>query len=229
MGDGCSFSARKLVPSRTPDSADDHGERDTAGRDRGCHLVPAHAFFALRHGETSWTASMIPLSVDGMIVASSMSLLLDSGSGRRGGALPWCLLVVGSLASLAANVAVAESTLIGRTIAAWPSLALCASFEMLMRQMRQSVTARSMFEEIQAPKGPGATNESDGQPEHGFAVDAMPARGLQRQAWRWALDHLDDHGELPSGEAIAQEFGRSPRWGRFVKRSGKARELTATR
>ena len=33
---------------------------------------------ALEHGEIPWTAALIPLSVDGMIIASSMSLLLGS-------------------------------------------------------------------------------------------------------------------------------------------------------
>jgi hypothetical protein len=44
--------------------------------------------------------------------------LEDSRSGGRGGALPWTLLVVGSLASLFANVTVAEPTTLGRIIAA---------------------------------------------------------------------------------------------------------------
>jgi hypothetical protein len=48
--------------------------------------------------------------------------------GRR--VLPWVLLVAGNVASLAANVAVAEPTLIGRVIAAWPLFALTASDEL---------------------------------------------------------------------------------------------------
>src|SRR5215468_12338243 len=51
---------------------------------------------ALAHGEGAWTAALIPVSVDGMIIASSMSLLLDSRSGLRGGVLPWVLLLVGA-------------------------------------------------------------------------------------------------------------------------------------
>jgi hypothetical protein len=38
------------------------------------------------------------------------------------------------VASLAANVAVVEPTLTGRLIAAWPSFALTASWERLIRQ-----------------------------------------------------------------------------------------------
>src|ERR1700691_5025016 len=62
------------------------------------------------HGQSGWVAALTPLSVDGMIVAASTTLLADSRSGRRGGLLPWTLLVVGSAASLAANVAVADPT-----------------------------------------------------------------------------------------------------------------------
>src|SRR5262252_4123927 len=71
-----------------------------------------------RHWQPGWVATLTPLSVDGMIVAASTTLLADSRSGRKGGALPWALLVAGSVASLAANVTVAEPTLVGRVIAA---------------------------------------------------------------------------------------------------------------
>jgi Protein of unknown function (DUF2637) len=82
-----------------------------------------HMLVAL-HGQPGWVAVLTPLSVDGMIVAASTTLLSDSRSGSRGGVLPWAWLVVGSVASLAANVAVAEPTVTGRVIAAWPSFAL---------------------------------------------------------------------------------------------------------
>src|SRR6266852_1622178 len=66
------------------------------------------------HGQPGWVAALTPLSVDGMIVAASTTLLAESRSARRGGMLPWALLAVGSVASLAANVAVAEPTATGR-------------------------------------------------------------------------------------------------------------------
>ena len=52
--------------------------------------------------------------------------------------LPWALLVAGSAASLAANVAVADPTATGRVIAAWPSFSLIAAYELLMRQVRRA-------------------------------------------------------------------------------------------
>src|SRR5437868_2777394 len=71
-----------------------------------------HRLVAL-YGQPGWVAALTPLSVDGMIVAASTTLLAESRAGRRGGTLPWALLVAGSIASLAANVAVAEPDLIG--------------------------------------------------------------------------------------------------------------------
>ncbi|MGQ4271894.1 DUF2637 domain-containing protein [Nocardiopsis changdeensis] len=97
---------------------------------------------ALRHGEPEWRAALFPLSVDGMIVGASMTLLGDARHGRRGGMLPWTLLILGSIASLAANVAVADPTMWSRIIHAWPSFALIGAYELLMREFRTS--ARSV-------------------------------------------------------------------------------------
>lgn len=74
-----------------------------------------------RPGQPVWVAGLTPLPVDGMIVAASTRCwkLQIWTQGRRTAV---GLLVAGSVASLAANVAVAEPTLIGQVIAAWPSL-----------------------------------------------------------------------------------------------------------
>src|SRR3984957_17096925 len=101
-----------------------------------------HSLVAL-HGQPGWVAALTPLSVDGMIVAASTTLLAESRSGGRGGILPWALLVVGSVASLAANVAVAEPTAVGRVIAAWPSFALIGSYGLLMRQVRRAAPGQA--------------------------------------------------------------------------------------
>ena len=95
-----------------------------------------HALVAM-DGQPGWVAALTPLSVDGMIVAASTTLLADSRSGRQGGSLSWLLLATGSVASLAANVAVAEPTVTGRAIAAWPSFALIGSYELLVSASAQ--------------------------------------------------------------------------------------------
>ncbi len=38
-----------------------------------------------RHGQPGWAAALTPLSVDGLIVAASTTLLADSRSGRQSG------------------------------------------------------------------------------------------------------------------------------------------------
>ncbi|WP_233508094.1 DUF2637 domain-containing protein [Spongiactinospora gelatinilytica] len=177
---------------------------------------------ARRHGESSMGAILAPLAVDGMIVASSMSILLASRYGRRGGVLPWALLIVSSLASLAANVAVAEPTLIARVIAAWPSIALIGAYEMLMGQIRQSCTPGLV---ISSAPGAAATDdqrplESEAGGDHLNQGDE--GRELQRLAWRWALANRRPDGTLPPGAVIAAQFSRSSRWGRWVKHLGES-------
>jgi hypothetical protein len=190
---------------------------------------------ALRYGEQPWTAALLPLSVDGMIIAASLALLSDSRRGRRGGVLPWALLVIASGASLAANVAVAHPMLISRIISAWPPFALIGAYEMLMRQIRQSVAGRQHAEpaaampgqhgDLPAPDGGAGPAAGVAPSARQFSVAAggkarQGAGRLQRQAWQWALTHRLPGGELPTGEAIAGAFQRSARWGRLVKSAG---------
>ncbi len=90
---------------------------------------------ALEAGEGTM-ARVLPLSVDGLVVAATMALLSARRANRAAGALPWLALFLGLGASLAANVAAAEPTVVGRLVAAWPPVALALSFEMLLRQTR---------------------------------------------------------------------------------------------
>jgi len=170
-----------------------------------------------------------------MIVAASTTLLAESRSGGRGGCLPWSLLVAGSAASLAANVAVAERTMTGRVIAAWPSFALIASYELVMRQIRRTAEVGAVAQRsrrasgsvpstaMAAPRGRAAT---DALREHAVTARHRTAgREMPLDASRWAQDNRAADGSLPTGEAIARHCGRHERWGRLVKRSGLAGEL----
>lgn len=117
----------------------------TAGAVVGVAAVAAvasyeHAYDLIRmHGESGWTARMVPLTVDGLIYASSM-VMLDSA--RRRTPVPtlarW-LLGLGIAATLAANVAHGLGHgLIGAAVAAWPAVALIGSYELLMMVIRSS-------------------------------------------------------------------------------------------
>ncbi len=187
------------------------------------------------HGQPGWVAALTPLSVDGMIVAASTTLLADSRSGRRGGVLPWALLAIGSVASLAANVAVAEPSITGRAIAAWPSFSLIAAYELLMRQVRRAAEAGlsggpgplpGSSVRRAAAAGTGAAGDGSGD-RMVCAARGAAGREVRLDAWRWALENRAEDGSLPAGREIARQYGRHERWGRLVKRSGLAGELRA--
>ncbi|WP_248959839.1 hypothetical protein [Sphaerisporangium perillae] len=161
-----------------------------------------------------------------MIVASSMSILLASRYGRRGGILPWTLLIISSLASLGANVAVADPTLIARIVAAWPSFALIGAYEMLMGQIRHTCALVETTQKIREASLPGisAVHETQNMPDEDGTI-GNHAENLHRMAWQWAQANRRPDGVLPSGKAIAVQFSRSARWGRRIKSMGSAGEL----
>ncbi len=111
-----------------------------------------HAYDLVRaHGESGWTARMVPFTVDGLIYASSM-VMLDAA--RRKVPVPalarW-LLGVGIAATLAANVAHGlGGGPFGAVVAAWPAVALVGSYELLM------VIIRSARAPAGTAAGPGA-------------------------------------------------------------------------
>ena len=182
------------------------------------------------HGQPGWVAALTPLSVDGMIVAASTTLLADSRSGDRGGLLTWALLLAGSAASLAANVAVAEPTVTGRVIAAWPSFSLIAAYELLMRQVRRVAESAASERRSQPSSGPVASAAAarDSNPikmSRATSQHEVAGRNLRLEAWQWAQDNRIEDGSLPSGRDIGSQYGRHERWGRMVKRSGLAGEL----
>jgi hypothetical protein len=113
----------------------------TAGAVLGVAAVAAvasyeHAYDLVRtHGEAGWTARMVPLTVDGLIYASSM-VMLDSA--RRKTSIPalarWLLAT-----TLVANVAHGLGHgPVGAAVAAWPVVAVVGSYELLMMVIRSS-------------------------------------------------------------------------------------------
>jgi hypothetical protein len=174
----------------------------------------------LRHGEDHLAAVLIPLAVDGAIVVASMSILLANRYGSRGGVLAWTMLMVASLASLGANIAVAEPSLIGRMIAAWPSVALIGSYELLMSQIRRTSADEPAVERADTTETKGPVDADDHHASGSEVPDGCGAGDLRRMAWQWALEHRLPDGALPSGRAIAEQFARSARWGRWIKRVG---------
>jgi len=113
----------------------------------------------------------------------------------------------------------------GRVIAAWPSFALIGSYELLMRQIRAAATAPlPQPPQMQAPRSPAVIPASVGRVPAAGALGRSNQRSaglsIRQEALEWAMANGGAGGRLPSGKAIADQFGRHERWGRLVKRSG---------
>jgi hypothetical protein len=104
------------------------------------------------HGEMGWTARLIPLTVDGLIWASSMVMLDSARRGVRVPALARWLLGLGIAATLAANVAHGLGHgPIGGAVAAWPAVALVGSYELLMMIIRGAQSDRAVPAAVRPP------------------------------------------------------------------------------
>jgi hypothetical protein len=85
---------------------------------------------AQRHGQLGWRAYAFPVSVDGLEVVASLYLVAQRRAGRPTGWVPWTSLIVGTVASLAANVSVGGDDPIGKALAGWPALSMLASVKL---------------------------------------------------------------------------------------------------
>jgi hypothetical protein len=77
---------------------------------------------ALVAGE-GWRSWLWPISVDGLAIVALVKIRRARRHGRPCG-MAWLALCLGLAVSLAANVAAAEPTQVGRLVAAWPPIAL---------------------------------------------------------------------------------------------------------
>jgi hypothetical protein len=102
-----------------------------------------HASALVReHGESGWTGRPIPLTVDGLIYASSMVMLDSARRKIPVPALARSPLGLGIAATLAVNVAHGLGHgPVGAAVAAWPAVALVGSYELLMTVIRSSQAA----------------------------------------------------------------------------------------
>jgi hypothetical protein len=143
---------------------------------------------AREHGEDQTTAAIVPISVDGLIVAASLTLLADSRAGRRRSPLPYALLTLASAASIAANVMHAQPDLAARVIAAWPSAALIGSYELLMSQIRKS---RPRPEIAVRPRSPGPDDTQYSAPA------SLPGAGRAGHPSSTGVHGSDGESDLP--------------------------------
>lgn len=91
----------------------------------------------LANGEDHTTAALMPLTVDGLIFAASLSKLDATRRGRQAPALVYWTGGLGIVATLAANIAHGLTHgLVGAIVAGWPAVALVLVYELLMKLIR---------------------------------------------------------------------------------------------
>jgi hypothetical protein len=86
---------------------------------------------ALDHDQLGWKSLAFPISVDGLELVASLYLVAQRRAGRPTGRIPWVALIVGTAASLAANVAVGGADPIGKALAGWPAVSMLVSIKLL--------------------------------------------------------------------------------------------------
>jgi hypothetical protein len=129
---------------------------------------------AASHGDAGWHAHAFPLSVDGVEIVASLVLLADRRAGRKSGWLPWAALTIGTAASLAANIATADTGTVSRVIAGWPAVALLIAVKLLSGILEHRNTARAVSSE----DGHG----SEGQSGPMLAVQSGAAPNAERRS-----------------------------------------------
>jgi hypothetical protein len=91
------------------------------------------------HGQAGVAARLLPLSVDGLILAASLVMLLEARAGRTAPVLARVMLSLGVAAAVAANVAYgAADGMTGAAISAWPAIAFIGSAELLIGSIRRT-------------------------------------------------------------------------------------------
>lgn len=132
------------------------------------------------HGETGWLDAVYPLTVDGLIYASSMVLLNDARRRLRPHWLAYAALGLGISATLAVNVAAGLAYgPVGAIVAAWPAPALVISYELLMLIVRRSAVPGAVPVPAAVPEPPAALNAHAHRAATVFA-------GSPRPTSRWA-------------------------------------------
>jgi hypothetical protein len=167
-----------------------------AGAISFAHMVE----LAARHDQSDWKAYTFPVSVDGLEIVASLYLVAQRRAGRHTGWIPWVALIVGTLASLAANVAVGGHDPIGKALAGWPAVSMLVSVKLLFSMFDHVDVDQRTVRDDQRPSAdrpavPGTVLRTDRDDRSSSGT--VPSR------------RTDDTGPSAIGEADRPTPGRS--------------------
>lgn len=151
------------------------------------------------HGQSGTAARLLPLSVDGLILAASLVMLQQARNNQSAPALARVMLGFGVAATIGANIAYgAAYGTTGAVISAWPAVAFIGSAELLMISIR-----RTQSDPADVPiQAPVPERRIDDQPIQDPVPEDVPdADPLQVQAATVFADELAA-GRIPTIRAI---------------------------
>ena len=161
-----------------------------------------HAYEVVNTYESGITAVLVPLTVDGLIYASSMVLLHCARRGLRTPRLAMLGLGLGIVATLAANVAHGLSSgPVAAIVAAWPAIALVLAYELLMWLIRNAparvpVPASEPVAEVQQA-GPAVLADVPAVPVESLVARPVDEVQASSSPVTWA-DLLPKVGAVPA-------------------------------
>ncbi len=161
-----------------------------------------------------WRAILLPLSVDGMVIAATLNAWQAKKRQKGVPAMTLVALVAGLLVSIAANVAVPfldvlRGQWLSAVVAAWPPIALAISFEELIRMLRQSGTRAAVVPERAAVVPERAAVVPDVVPERQGRDQGFAAEGGTRAAGNVRLPLAVDDCAA-GGTGAARDAARVP-------------------
>jgi hypothetical protein len=129
------------------------------------------------HGQDGTAARLLPLSVDGLILAASLVLLHEARNDRDAPGLARLMLWLGIGATVGANIAFgARYGLLGALISAWPAVAFIGSVEIAMQQVRRARAPRA------ATSGPTVPGDVDQAVRVAYAASVAAGAPLSQRA-----------------------------------------------
>jgi hypothetical protein len=149
--------------------------------------------FALQGGADEVSASLWPLSVDGLLLLATVGLLKPSPSGgRRGRYAVWLAFLLGIAVSLAANIAAAPALAWKPVlVAGWPPVALLLSVELLAHRPATRVDSEHRL---------------GGSAEAGRGGDRVREEPLLERARQVDAQHRELYQRPVSAESLRKEL-----------------------